>query len=265
MDSKALENDQSFMIGKVSIVPLLGDVRQLEADVLVQSSGTSVQGENHHSSWIVTNRNYDEIVNTLNNHRPHKLGDVIISTAGSFHAKYLFNAIVIDWGHQRSQGSLIYEDIVDKVARKCIEVAVSLDLKSIAFLPWGARIGASTASMMTALLVQAIVTQLKVNSGSLERVFLISNNKEHYQWFVDRAFLFQVMFSQIEEIRNQISHLDVTPEAREQILETLGNLTQTVYIFNEVVEGDKITVGNMENVEGAAIGNQAMVKVKDSK
>lgn len=257
------ETIDGFRIGQVTIVPILGDIKELTADVFVQPSGTPADHRMHFSPWVMSDDKVDSIVDALKKHHPFQLGDVIVSATGSLPSKYLFSAVVIDWANQRSEGKLIYDNVITSVARKCIAIAASLGIKSIAFTPWGARSGASKAAYITALLVQAIETELKNDPGKLEYVYLISDDEEHYQWFVDRTFLFQVMNSQIEEVRNQISELDISADVQERLLGTLGNLSQTVYVINEVIGGDKIAVGDISNVAGVAIGTQSSAEAPE--
>ncbi len=258
-----LDENDGFKIGQVTIIPLLGNIKELTADAFVQSSGTPTDHRMHFSPWVRSDSKVDTIVDALKKHHPFQLGEVIVSTAGSLPAKYLFSAVVIDWANQRPEGKLIYDDVINSVARKCIAIAASIGIKSIVFQPWGARSGASKAAYITALLVQAIETELKNDAGNLKYVYLISDNKEHYQWFVDRTFLFQVMNSQIEEMRTQISELDISTDVQERLLGTIGNLSQTVYVINEVIGGDKIAVGDINNATGVAIGTQSSAEAQE--
>ena len=248
------EGDALLKIGRVSIRSMLGDVRDLEVDALVQPSGTSPQGHAMQASpWVIEADRDGSIFKALRAHHPFKLGEVIVTSAGSLKAKYLFSAVVIDWGHQGTDDRLLCSKIVTSTARRCIEIAAALRIKSIAFTPWGTRVGTIEAPQVTALLVQAIASALQEATEALESVYLISNNEEHYKWFVDRAFMFTVMFGQILQIRDEIDKLGLSRTVNERIEGLLGNLqhnlSSTVNIFLD--QSKNIATGGGAFVQGS--------------
>jgi hypothetical protein len=166
---------------------------------------------------------------------------------------------VIDWAHQHPSGELLPDEIVISTSRRCIDIAVALGLKSIAFTPWGTRIGAMETSRVTALMVQAITASLQNRPGSIEIVYLVSHQQEHYQWFVDRTFVFQVMYNQIALARRELNELNLPQQARDRILGLLGNLQNNILIYNETVGGDKLTTRDITNSTDIAIGRSASV------
>ncbi|MFN2125137.1 MAG: hypothetical protein ACK2U0_07510 [Candidatus Promineifilaceae bacterium] len=153
--------------------------------------------------------------------------------------------------------------MVVKAAQKCIAIAASLSIRSIAFLPWGTRVGASEAAHITALMIQALASALKYNAGNLEQVYLVSKNEIHYQWFVDRAFLFHLMNSQINDIREQIRSLDLSSDVQRRILDSLGNLSQTFIFANEVIGHDKISMGDIHDASGITLGAKSAAVVNE--
>lgn len=250
-------------IGNVNLQVLLGDVKELKADALVQPAGTSplVTSGVEVASWVLGADSDGFILTALKAHLPFKLGEVIITPAGSLKAKYLFNAVVIDWGHQGSPNEILSDKIVIETARKCIDIALALGLESIAFTPWGTRVGVSEASRVTALLVQAIASALQSKSGALKWVYLISHNPEHYRWFIDRTFVFGVMHAQVNQIRSEIDKLDIPQPANQQLHNLLNglqsNLSTTVNVFldksQQVQGGVNITGGELE-IKGDLVG-----------
>jgi O-acetyl-ADP-ribose deacetylase (regulator of RNase III) len=253
-----------FKVGKVTLQPILDDITQLQADALVQPSGTSPEGVPVQASpWVVAADRDGSIERALNHFSPLHLGDVIVTPPGLLNAKYLFSAVVLDWGHQHPSGQLIIDDVVVSAAQKCISIAAALDLKTIAFTPWGTRVGALEASHVTAIMAQAVVTALQARPGKLEVVYLISRDPQHYQWFVDRVFMFRIMFEQIMRIQNEVESLHITQQDREHILELLGNLQHNIVVYNEFVGGDKITSGDITGATGIAIGRHSLVKTEN--
>lgn len=258
--------NHSFQVGSVNLIPMLGDITQLEVDALIPPAGTSSY-ENlfiyQASPWV---RNIDRdglIEQALITHAPLELGRVIVTPAYHLSAKYLFHAIVVDWADTNSPRKLVKPEIVESAARICIELAAALGLKSIAFTPWGTRVERQSAAQVTAVMLQAITAQLHQTSGVLESIYLISNNPEHYQWFVDRTFVFHLLSEQVNEIQDSISELDIPEPSRKHLSELLNNLQDNVVVYNEIVGGDKITIGDITDADGIAVGREAEAHIDD--
>lgn len=219
-------------IGSVIFRAGYGNIREIEADAFVQPSGTSAPGGPMQASpWVIEANKDGQITAALSAHYPFQLGQVIVTSAGDLKAKYLLSAVVIDWerwGDSAAHQDLLVDEVIVSTARKCIEIALALDLESIVFTPWGTRIGAAEASRSTALLIQAMAGTLQTQAGKLKTVYLVSNQKEHYDWFIDRGYVFQVMFDQINQFRKQVSALDLSPHNQEELTTWLNNLQSNV-------------------------------------
>jgi O-acetyl-ADP-ribose deacetylase (regulator of RNase III) len=252
--------NSGFLVGGVKLLPMLGDITKLKADAVVQSGGTSVDQEIHLSSWAFQ-AGEKELGAALSRHAPMQLGDVIVSHAGALPARYLFTAIVLDWGRQHPANRLIIDEVITSAASKCIHVATALGLKSIAFTPWGTRVTGRRASEITALMVNAIVSQILDDAGSLERVYLVSHSRKHYEWFVDRAFVFEMLLGQVSQIRQVLDELDIPSAQREHLRSLMDNVRHNVVNYIEIVRGDKTTVGDIKDSEGIAVGTEAKAKM----
>ena len=255
--------DDGFLIGGVRLLPMLGDITKLEADAVVQSGGTSVKDEIHLSSWVFQ-AGQKELGAALSRHAPMQLGEVIVSHAGALSARYLFTAIVIDWGRQHPSNSLIVDEVITSVAQRCIRIATALGLKSIAFTPWGTRVTGRQASEITALMVNAIISQILDEAGSLERVYLVSHRKKHYEWFVDRAFVFEMLLGQVSQMNQILEELDIPAAQQERLRTLMDNMRHNMAISIEIVGGDKTTVGNITGSRGIAVGTKAEAKAGGS-
>lgn len=252
--------DSGFLVGGVNLLPMLGDITKLKADAVIQSGGTSVDQEIHLSGWAFQ-AGEKELEAALSRHAPMQLGDVIVTHAGALPARYLFTAIVLDWGRQHPANRLIIDAVITSAARKCIRVASALGLKSIAFTAWGTRVTGRQASEITALMVNAIVSQILDDAGSLERVYLVSHSRKHYEWFVDRAFVFEMLLGQVSQMHQILDELDIPGAQRERLRTLMDNVRHNVVIYNEIVHGDKTTVGDITDSGGIAVGTEANAKV----
>jgi O-acetyl-ADP-ribose deacetylase (regulator of RNase III) len=250
-----------FLIGNVRLEPVFGNIEHLHADAFVQPGGTSSNNTTIHMSPWALEANADELIGrTLMRHAPFTLGDVIVTPAGTLNAKYLFTAIVMDWGHQHPSGEVVHDDVVVNTARKCIAIAAALGVRSIAFTPWGTRATTNNPAQNTAMLLHSITGAVQEQPGQLEIVYLVSNQLEHYQWFVDRVFVFKMLYQQISQVRAAIHDLDIPGPRRAHILNILDNIKNNIVVYNEIVAGDKIQVADITNSAGVAIGKQSVAK-----
>lgn len=255
----------AFQVGKVTIKPVYGDITTLLADALVQPSGTSYSDwPVQVAPWVIEVDTDGSIRQALSHHVPLQLGSVVVTPPGPIlKAKYLFHAVVVDWAHQNPSDHLIIDSIITSVAQKCIKVAAALGLRSIAFTPWGTRIGAVEPARITALLVQAIAKALQTESGRLETVYLVSRNRQHFQWFVDRTFVFRIVLDELAQVSDAIASLDIPESAREKILTALQNAQRNVVVYNEIYGGAKYDV-KVEEGKGIVVGDQASLSLTEA-
>ena len=250
--------EPGFKVGNVTLRPVQIDIKTLQADALVQPSGTSKPGWPMQAApWVIEADGDGSITQALSYHAPFTLGDVIITLPGPhLKARYLFHAVVVDWALEHPSKKLIIDSIVTSVAQKCISVAAALGLKSIAFTPSGTRIGAVEPAHITALLVQAVIAALQAEAGDLETVYLVSRDPEHFQWFVDRTFAFRIILDQLRQASDAIAALDIPDRSRENILAALQNAQRNVIVYTEVFSGAKYQV-SIEEGRGVVIGDEA--------
>lgn len=244
--------DKTLVIGAVKIQVVLGDIRVLEADAVVEPAGTSqvFAPGLAMAPWVLSADEPDNTIRkALEVHAPLELGKVIITPAGHVKSKYLFNAVVIDWGRKNPSDALLSDQVVVSTARKCIEIAAALGLRSIAFTPWGTRIEAADPARVTALLVQAIAAALRDGPGSLETVYLITTNPDHYKLFLDRTFVFGIMLTQVEQIRSEIHNLGLPDPAVRQLDALLGNLKSNISTVNIFNDNAQLTTGGVRMTE----------------
>ena len=95
-------------------------------------------------------------------------------------------------------------------------------------------------SRITAVMLYAIMQSLEHSTGNLETVYLVSNVKEHYQWFVDRSFVFAMFKGQIEQVKETIINSPIPQEQKRYIEQMLNNITHNIIVYNQTVQGDTI-------------------------
>jgi O-acetyl-ADP-ribose deacetylase (regulator of RNase III) len=252
-----------FRIGQVSVKPVLDDIRNLRADVLVDSARTSAAGTPlGMSEWVRAADTDGAIGKALSRQIPLRLGNIVVTDAGALKAKYILHASVLDWKQDNSGEVTVDQKIVSSVARRCVRLAAALGVRSMGFTPWGTSVGAIEAAQVTALMMQAITQEVKSHPGDLEVIYLISNEPKHYRWFVDRAFVFQVVRDQLDQVYETIATLDIPDLAREKILSALQNAQRNVVVYNEIYGGAKYDV-SIDTGKGVVVGDQASASLSE--
>jgi hypothetical protein len=112
-------------------------------------------------------------------------------------------------------------------------------------------------------MVQAVVKGLQAAFGNLETLYLVSHDPQHYQWFMDRAFVFRIVLDQLRQATDAIEALDIPDAARERILTALQNAQRNVVVYTEVFGGAKYQV-DIEEGKGVAIGDRAAVRMSET-
>jgi O-acetyl-ADP-ribose deacetylase (regulator of RNase III) len=236
-------------------------MEDLEADALVQS--TSARGSKNYiyiANWAKEADNGGVISKSLMRHKPFKLGVVIVVSAGELRAKYLFSAIVIDRVEELRSGVALDDKVISDTAKKCIRIAASLGLESIAFTPWGTRAAGGEAARITAIMLNAIVQAINEYSGNLRFAYLVSNNTEHYKWFIDRSFVVKMFTTQVDQVKSTVSNLQIPADQKLHIEQMLNNITNNITMYNQSAGGDLINTGNISD-STAAVGQDARVDI----
>lgn len=283
-----MDNSQGFVVEKTRLQPVYGDITELKADALVQPAGNSPDEESfvfQASPWVVKADSAGDgsISASLARHAPLEIGQVLVTTAGNLPAQYLIHAVVVNWKQSPRTRALatepntptmdaetpvkemVNDNVVETAARQCIAIASALGLASIAFTPWGTHVGAKEVSVATAIMLQAIVAQLQEQATSLQTIYLISHNKDHYKSFEDRAFVFSLFAEQMARLRKEIRRSGISPQEWEKIAATIAQAQRSVVTnYNHyVVQRDLVTVekGNYQPEWTVETVNQAMGNV----
>jgi O-acetyl-ADP-ribose deacetylase (regulator of RNase III) len=255
---------QGFTLEGVRIEARLGLMATIEAEALVCSSGPGKRLIGSHSAaWLQEADRDGSISAALQRYGSTQLGEVVVTHAGTLGAKYLLNAAVIDWKQKHTRSQLVDDTIVFEATRKCIQIAASLGLRSIAFTPWGTRKGGGDAKRITAVMLYAMIDALLDDCGTLEVVYVVSNVVEHYNWFVDRLSIFELLFAQLLKVRQEIKQLEISEAERSRLLGMIKDIGQSVVVYNEITHGDRISMGTIAGGTVAA-GSQSSAETHTS-
>ncbi|WP_415404506.1 macro domain-containing protein [Tateyamaria sp. SN3-11] len=94
-------------------------------------------------------------------HVPASLGDVAVTSGGALSAKYVFHAITIDYSHMR----FATEDSVQSATLRCLKLADTLGVKSLAFPALGTGVARFPFHLAAEVMTNSIADYLSAKTG----------------------------------------------------------------------------------------------------
>ncbi|MFX1514474.1 MAG: macro domain-containing protein [Promethearchaeota archaeon] len=161
---------KGYFLNKSKLNIQVGDVTQNQTDVIVSSDDTylSIGGGVSASIFMASGKNLHQIAEERSKYTPAKLGDVIVTSAGRLHAKYIFHVITLASSSYREETNKSSIEIVFDGICKCFQLMSALGLKSIAFPVIGTGTAAFDYEKTLTIMVSIIAHLLEKNSDPLE-------------------------------------------------------------------------------------------------
>jgi O-acetyl-ADP-ribose deacetylase (regulator of RNase III) len=135
-DSISGSKRRQYQFGQSVLTLEFGDITTSDAQVLVSSDdGYLTMGGGVSAAILEAGGN--AIALDAAKKVPRALGNVVVTTAGSLPAFFIFHAVTID---PRNPVQQKYANVVDQATRKCLQLLDALDVSSIAFPAIGAGV-----------------------------------------------------------------------------------------------------------------------------
>ncbi len=133
-----MENKKSYTINNSTVTLVFGDLLTSEAEALVISGsvGLPMRGG---LPGIVRSKAGDSVIIDASKHPESKLGDVVVTSAGTLKNKYLFQAVTVTKYTEvlpnvsRENIPQVYEYILTHAINKSLRLLSAMELNSIAF------------------------------------------------------------------------------------------------------------------------------------
>jgi O-acetyl-ADP-ribose deacetylase (regulator of RNase III) len=234
-----------------------GNIGTAQTEVIVSSEGTdgAMMGGVSHSIRV---RGGEGIRDSLRAQMPFMPGEVVVTSAGGLAppVKNIFHAIVVGWGEERK----VLQATIWRTARRCMNIAQSMGVKSIAFPSLGTGHGEAETFESFNTLAAACLDSLRRDSP-IERLqfFFISANQG--QTFT-RALLQQRILRQTSRLgagdaTERLRYADNLQKAMPELLDIkadIGHLTALVQALEvnpsvEIIE-KYIDTGGGAYIEG---------------
>jgi O-acetyl-ADP-ribose deacetylase (regulator of RNase III) len=159
--------DTNYSIGDATFAVTYSDITSVSADALVSSDDNYLSMGGGVSAAIARGAGPALIVDARK-HIPLRLGDVVVTSAGELAAKYVFHGVTID----RTCMAPADTDTIRRITRKCLELAVVLGVREIAFPALGTGTANVPAEPCAEAMTREIATFLAEDPQVLTRVTL---------------------------------------------------------------------------------------------
>ena len=147
-------NKRTYQIGSSTLTLEFEDITTSRADVLV-SSDDSYLTMGGGVSAAIRRAAGEAILLEVAKSVPAKLGDVIVTGAGSLPAKHVFHAVTI------GDGTISSRDVIAGATRRSLSLLRALGLSSIAFPSIGAGVARYPYEEVAAIMAEVIVETLR--------------------------------------------------------------------------------------------------------
>jgi O-acetyl-ADP-ribose deacetylase (regulator of RNase III) len=153
--------ERSYRIGQSVLRLRFGDLTTSKADVLVSSIDTDLIGAAGVAAAL--KRAGGEVI-ALDSAKaiPASVGDVVITTAGTLPARHIFHAITL------GATDLEPREIIRRTTRRCMELLLALELRSIAFPAIGTGVAGFKLQDAAIEMTNEIANHLKSVERSLD-------------------------------------------------------------------------------------------------
>jgi O-acetyl-ADP-ribose deacetylase (regulator of RNase III) len=155
-----LQKERTYRVGVSTLSLVFGDITTSTADVLVSSDDSELTMGGGVSAAIQRAAGQSILLEAEKN-VPAKLGDVVVTSAGSLPAKHVFHAITI------GEGELSDSDIVANATRRSLKLLQALGLSSIAFPTIGTGVAGFSYEDAATNMAEVIVSELSQASRAL--------------------------------------------------------------------------------------------------
>ena len=159
--------DTNYSIGDATFAITYSDITSVSADVLVSSDDNYLSMGGGVSAAIARGAG-PALIADARKHIPLSIGDVVVTSAGELAAKYVFHGVTID----KTRMAPADTDTIRRITRKCLDLAVALGVRKIAFPALGTGAALVPAEPGAEAMTREIASFLSADPQVLTRVTL---------------------------------------------------------------------------------------------
>lgn len=198
-----------YTINQTALIVQYGDITKCAADAIV-SSDDNYLSMGGGVSYAISQAAGNIIRSEAKKQLPLKLGDVAVTSAGRLDARYVFHAITIDYDNS----TYANDEIVSRATRRCLEIADSLRVKTIALPALGTGVARfpfeRCATAMARTLVEYLAGDTKLETVTITLFPREGTQAEEINVFYERAAALAAVASGKKDLYQLISELDLS-------------------------------------------------------
>lgn len=145
----------NYELNKTIFQVTYGDITRLKTEAIV-SSDDNYLSMGGGVSMAISEAGGKAIREEARKYVPLKIGDVAVTSAGNLPAKYIFHAVTIDYTNMIYP----YEDSIKAATLKCMQLADTLGVKTIAFPALGTGVGRFPFQLAADMMTRVIADYL---------------------------------------------------------------------------------------------------------
>ncbi|MFH1259137.1 MAG: macro domain-containing protein [Elusimicrobiota bacterium] len=166
---------------------LQGDITALDVEVILSPVDKNLSMDRGLAS-VIKKIGGAEIEKEAVLKAPAEMGGVLVTSAGSLLAKYVFHLVIIEKKY-------IEREVLRKALQGAFQLADAYQLKLMAVPFLGSPVAKSPADAFARLMLEETVLFIQQHETGLEKIIFCLYNKEFYKYFEDQLnFLRQTYF-----------------------------------------------------------------------
>lgn len=253
-----------YQLSKTILRIIYSDITKLKADVLV-SSDDNYLSMGGGVSYALSRAAGELLRKEARKLVPLKIGDVAVTSAGNLAASYVFHAVTIDYTN------LIYpsEESIRSSTLKCLQLADTLQAKSIAFPALGTGVGGfpfqMAADVMMRTIADYIMGKTKIEVITLTLFPRKGIKDESMNIFYERVTSLAAVYTQAKRLNSLVSELETIIGGLNEpsLSEILFKLKSELQSSQEILSKHPENLAEIEQMKNTSRINEISGKLVD--
>jgi O-acetyl-ADP-ribose deacetylase (regulator of RNase III) len=238
-----------YRLGETIFRVIYADITTVHADALISSDDNHLSMGGGVSDDLLS-AGGPEIRRDARKHLPLKIGDVVVTTAGALHAKYIFHCALIDLDRHVFPDT----DDVATVTRRCLQLADNFGLRHIVFPALGTGVGGfpfdKCADVMTRTVSEHLAqdTTLEVVTVALKARESVTQSDLNIFW--EKAVGLASLWTQSKQLQSSLTLLEglIASSGRDDLQDAFNALRLELDNAKDVLAQNPSTSNHIEEL-----------------
>jgi O-acetyl-ADP-ribose deacetylase (regulator of RNase III) len=194
-----MKTARSYQFGPSRLTICFGDIVSAEAQVIVSSDDYYITMGGGVSAAILRAGGAAILLDAAKR-VPAALGDVVVTTAGTLKAQYIFHAITIG----PNPNDLSHADVVERTTRRCMRLLDGLQLTSIAFPAIGAGVARFSIEEVAAMMAEVVASELASRTTGIN-VSIVLFDRDRKMTELDLVRFFEEFAARVPRLATKLT------------------------------------------------------------